>query len=110
MQIRPAHIDAMSPPLESRFLDRVVQFVIDEIGAEEVPTIRTTCQQLISRARTAGFSTEFEIVAFVACGCVFGVDFDSNRDILCGSILRDPNSDAQSKAEQLATMLDRREL
>jgi hypothetical protein len=98
---------ALAEYADQCYLDRLVSLVSDSAPPEESPSsVRERCRELVRRARCCGFSTEFEVATYVACGFVEGMDFDQRDDRRYRSVLESAGLSARSKAEMLAFVLD----
>jgi hypothetical protein len=109
MQVRDRQIQALSDSTSARFLDRLVELVSGGEPPEDEPELRNTCQKLMKRAGAYGLTTEFEVAAFVACGVMFGMDFDSRGDLPYRKILTEDGVDPRLKAAQLAVTIQKAE-
>jgi hypothetical protein len=85
----------------NRLMDQVTALGMAKGAQEEV---RNQCVQLVRSGRAAGFSTELEIAAWVACGFAAGNDFHQ-RAPYC-RILQNSTLTPSSKAEMLMMVLD----
>jgi hypothetical protein len=56
-----------------------------------------------------GLATEFEVAAFVACGVMFGMDFDRRADLPYQKILTESDVEPRLKAAQLAITIEKAE-
>jgi hypothetical protein len=109
MQIRDRQIQALGGPTSERFLDRLVELISGGEPPEDEPGLRKTCQELMKRAGAYGLTTEFEVAAFVSCGVMFGMDFDSRGDMPYQKILTEADVDPRLKAAQLAMTIQKAE-
>ena len=107
MHITTSQLSALNRHNEQMFIDRLI-VLMNEVIEEESRTeaIRGECRDLIARARHTGFDSEFEIAAYVICGCCFGRDFDSRPDLPFRNILDSANRDAGLKAETLLAAME----
>lgn len=102
MQVRAQQIKVLGDSAGARFLDRLVELVSGGEPPEDEPALRNTCRELMRRAGAYGLTTEFEVAAFVACGVMFGMDFDSRGDMPYRKILTEADVEPRLKAAQLA--------
>ena len=101
---------ALEAYADERFVDRLVFLVSDMAAPEEGPSeVRRRCRDLVARARARGFTTEFEVAVYTACGFAEGDDFDLRADLSYRSILENLHATARAKAEMLALVLERSE-
>ena len=71
-------------------------------GHEPAHGIQAECRVLTAQARVAGFQTEFEIAAYVACAFAEGHDFGEPYR----TVVNSPGMSARSKAEMLMLLLE----
>jgi hypothetical protein len=107
MQITAAQVAIMRKHSEEAFVRRVVRFIAEQqnLPASE-PSLRARCEDLVQRARSFGFETEFEVATFVMSGFTFGMDFDRQEGLPPHQILIDLEIEPQIKAERLSVVLD----
>lgn len=109
MVIRRNQMRVLSDGTNAGFLDRVIELVSGGETVEDEPALRNDCQELMNRSETYGLTTEFEVGAFVACGVMFGMDFDSRSDLPYNRILTEANVEPRLKAAQLAMAIEKAE-
>jgi len=97
--------DALEEDAERAYLDRLMNQIISlKIAGGTEQEIRSRCRQFVRSGRSAGFSTELELAAYVTSGFAFGTEFydrEPYREILSNSALT-----ASSKAKILLLLLD----
>jgi len=109
MKVRNDQIQVLGDAAGARFLDRLVELVSGGEPPEDEPALRKTCQELMKRADAYGLTTEFEVAAFVACGVMFGTNFDSRTDLPYQKILTEEGVEPRLKAAQMAQTIDQAE-
>jgi hypothetical protein len=109
MKVRTQQIQVLGESTSARFLDRLVELVSGGEPPKDEPALRKTCQELMKRADAYGLTTEFEVAAFVACGVMFGMDFDSRSDLPYQKILTEADVEPRLKAAQLAMTIEKAE-
>ena len=107
MQIRTQQIQVLGDSTSARFLDRLVELVSGGEPPAGEPALRKTCRELMQRADAYGLTTEFEVAAFVACGVMFGADFDSRTDLPYQKILTEADVEPRLKAAQMAMTIEK---
>jgi hypothetical protein len=109
MKVRTQQIQVLGESTSARFLDRLVELVSGGEPPKDEPALRKTCQELMKRADAYGLTTEFEVAAFVACGVMFGMDFDSRSDLPYQKILTEADVEPRLKAAQFAMTIEQAE-
>ena len=109
MKVRTQQIQVLGESTSARFLDRLVELVSGGEPPKDEPALRKTCQELMKRADAYGLTTEFEVAAFVACGVMFGMDFDSRPDLPYQKILTEADVEPRLKAAQFAMTIEQAE-
>jgi hypothetical protein len=107
MQIRDQQIQVLGDSTGARFLDRLVELASGGEPPEDPPALRQTCQELMHRAGPYGLTTEFEVAAFVVCGVMFGMDFDTRADLPYHRILTEADVEPRLKAAQMAVTIEK---
>jgi hypothetical protein len=109
MRVRAQQVEVLGDSTSARFLDRLVELVSGGEPPKDEPALRKTCQELMKRADAYGLTTEFEVAAFVLCGTMFGMDFDSRADLPYQKILTEADVEPRLKAAQLAVTIEEAE-
>lgn len=109
MVIRSQQIQVLGDSTSARFLDRLVELVSGGEPPEDEQGLRADCRELMKRADAYGLTTEFEVAAFVACGVMFGMDFDSRDDLPYRKILAEADVEPRLKAAQMAATIEEAE-
>ena len=98
---------ALAEYAEQCYLDRLVSLVSDSPQrGETLSSVRERCRELVRRARSRGFSSEFEVATYVACGFAEGMNFELLDDRPYRRILENPRGSPRSRAEMLALLLE----
>ena len=100
---------ALAQASEELFRRRLIGLVSSRPWHQPDPEIDAKCMDWIARARAAGFTTEFEVAAFVLCGFHFGANFCSRPDLPFDRILRDPGAKRRIQASQMLVVLEESE-
>lgn len=105
LTISPASLLALGQGAERLYVRRLMDQLTElgvASGAED--EVRTRCGEFMRSGRVAGFSTELELAAYVACGFAFGPGFQDRAP--CRDILQNSELAASSKAELFMMLLD----
>jgi hypothetical protein len=109
MKIRANQMQALSDSTSALFITRLVELVSGGEPPEDEPALRHDCEELMKRAGAYGLATQFEVATFVACGVMFGMDFDSRDDLPYHKLLTEAGVAPRLKAAQLAMAIERAE-
>jgi hypothetical protein len=90
---------------ERRYLDRLASLVAGLTdGGETEKEILAECRELAARARANGFTTEFEVAAYVACSFAEGANFGKLPQYQ--NVFESPSLPARAKADMLLMILE----
>ena len=90
---------------ERCYLDRLAALVAGLTdGGETEEEILAECRELAARARANGFTTEFEVAAFVTCRFAEGANFEELPQYR--NVFESPSLPACAKADMLLMILE----